>query len=90
VSGITLDAGGLIALDRNDRRVIALVARAAERGIANHDTGDGSGTGDSQPGQAGAAFAAHSTARHGPDGPERTGCDGCRPVIGTNCDRGHR
>lgn len=33
MSGITLDAGGLIALDRNDRRVIALVARAAERGM---------------------------------------------------------
>jgi predicted nucleic acid-binding protein len=32
VSG-TFDAGGLIALDRNDRRVIALVARAAERGF---------------------------------------------------------
>ena len=32
MSGITFDAGGLIALDRNDRRVIALVARAAERG----------------------------------------------------------
>jgi hypothetical protein len=30
--GITLDAGGLIALDRNDRRVIVLVARAAEAG----------------------------------------------------------
>ena len=30
--GITFDAGGLIALDRNDRRVLALVARAAERG----------------------------------------------------------
>lgn len=30
--GITLDAGGLIALDRDDRRVIALLARA-------HDTG---------------------------------------------------
>lgn len=28
--GITFDAGGLIALDRNDRRVIALLARAAE------------------------------------------------------------
>jgi hypothetical protein len=28
--GITLDAGGLIALDRNDRRVITLLARAAE------------------------------------------------------------
>jgi hypothetical protein len=33
VSGITFDAGGLIALDRNDRRVLALVARAAERGM---------------------------------------------------------
>ena len=30
--GVTLDAGGLIALDRNDRRVIVLVARAAEVG----------------------------------------------------------
>ena len=33
MSGITLDAGGLIALDRNDRRVLALVARATERGM---------------------------------------------------------
>jgi len=33
VSGVTFDAGGLIALDRNDRRVIVLVARAAERGM---------------------------------------------------------
>jgi hypothetical protein len=33
LSGITLDAGGLIALDRNDRRVIALVARTTERGM---------------------------------------------------------
>jgi hypothetical protein len=33
VSGVTFDAGGLIALDRNDRRVLALVARAAERGM---------------------------------------------------------
>ncbi len=28
--GITLDAGGLIAVDRNDRRVTVLLARAAE------------------------------------------------------------
>jgi predicted nucleic acid-binding protein len=28
--GITLDAGGLIALDHDDRRVIVLLARAAE------------------------------------------------------------
>jgi predicted GNAT family acetyltransferase len=33
VSGITLDAGGLIALDRNNRQVITLVARAAELGM---------------------------------------------------------
>jgi len=33
VSGATFDAGGLIALDRNDRRVLALIARAAERGM---------------------------------------------------------
>ncbi len=32
MSGITLDAGALIALDRNDRRVIALLARAAAVG----------------------------------------------------------
>jgi predicted nucleic acid-binding protein len=31
MSGIAFDAGGLIALDRNDRRVLALVARAIER-----------------------------------------------------------
>jgi hypothetical protein len=33
LSGFTFDAGGLIALDRNDRRVLALVARARERGM---------------------------------------------------------
>jgi hypothetical protein len=32
VSGVTFDAGGLIALDRNDRRVVVLLARAAETG----------------------------------------------------------
>jgi hypothetical protein len=32
VSGVTLDAGGLIALDRDDRRVVVLLARAAEIG----------------------------------------------------------
>ena len=30
MTGVTLDAGGLIAIDRDDRRVIALLARAAE------------------------------------------------------------
>ena len=33
VNGLTFDAGGLIALDRNDRRVLTLVARAMERGM---------------------------------------------------------
>jgi predicted nucleic acid-binding protein len=33
VSGVTFDAGGLIALDRNDRRTLTLVARAKERGM---------------------------------------------------------
>ncbi len=32
MSGVTLDAGGLIALDRNDRRVVVLLARSAELG----------------------------------------------------------
>jgi len=32
MSGVTLDAGGLIALDRNDRQVLVLLARAAETG----------------------------------------------------------
>jgi hypothetical protein len=30
--GVTLDAGGLIALDRDDRRVVVLLARASETG----------------------------------------------------------
>lgn len=30
--GVTLDAGALIALDRDDRRVVALLARAQETG----------------------------------------------------------
>ena len=33
MSGVTFDAGGLIALDRGDRRVLALLARVAERGL---------------------------------------------------------
>jgi predicted nucleic acid-binding protein len=33
VSGITFDAGGLIALDRNDRRALTLLARTTERGM---------------------------------------------------------
>jgi predicted nucleic acid-binding protein len=32
MSGVTLDAGALIALDRNDRRILALLARARETG----------------------------------------------------------
>lgn len=30
MAGVTLDAGGLIAVDRNDRRIVLLLARAAE------------------------------------------------------------
>lgn len=33
MNGITFDAGGLIALDRDDRRVLTLLARANERGM---------------------------------------------------------
>jgi hypothetical protein len=33
VNGITLDAGGLIAVDRNNRHVLTLLARCAERGL---------------------------------------------------------
>ncbi len=33
MSGIVFDTGGLIALDRNDRRVLTLVARSQERGL---------------------------------------------------------
>ncbi len=32
MSGLTLDAGGLIALDKNDRKVLVLIAEAARRG----------------------------------------------------------
>ena len=33
MTGFTFDAGGLIALDRDDRRVIVLLVRARERGL---------------------------------------------------------
>lgn len=33
MSGLTFDAGGLIALDRNNRQVLTLLARARERGM---------------------------------------------------------
>jgi hypothetical protein len=32
MSGVTFDAGALIALDRDDRRVVVLLARARETG----------------------------------------------------------
>jgi predicted nucleic acid-binding protein len=32
LNGVTFDAGGLIALDRNDRQVLVLLSRALERG----------------------------------------------------------
>ncbi len=34
MSGVTLDAGGLIAFEENDRRVLALLVRARERGMS--------------------------------------------------------
>ncbi len=33
MAGVTFDAGGLIALDRNDRRVVVLLARAAQTNV---------------------------------------------------------
>ena len=33
MNGLTFDAGGLLALDRNDRRVLTLIARVTERGM---------------------------------------------------------
>ncbi|MGO9835226.1 MAG: PIN domain-containing protein [Polyangiaceae bacterium] len=33
MSGITLDAGALIAFERNDRHVVSVIARALERGL---------------------------------------------------------
>jgi hypothetical protein len=33
MSGLTFDAGGLIAFERNDRRVVALVSRAVQEGV---------------------------------------------------------
>ncbi len=33
MSGLAFDAGGLIALDRGDRRLLVLLARAAERAL---------------------------------------------------------
>jgi predicted nucleic acid-binding protein len=32
MAGVTMDAGGLIGIDRNDRRVLVLLARARETG----------------------------------------------------------
>jgi hypothetical protein len=43
MNGITFDADGLIALDRNDRRVIVLLARAAQLGIRRSVCSAGSG-----------------------------------------------
>jgi predicted nucleic acid-binding protein len=33
VSGLTLDAGALVAFERNDRAVVAIIARACERRV---------------------------------------------------------
>ena len=40
MNGITLDAGGLIALDRDDRRVIALLVRADKLWHTRYSDGD--------------------------------------------------
>jgi hypothetical protein len=34
MSGVTLDAGALIAFDRNDRRVVSVIARALEQRLS--------------------------------------------------------
>jgi hypothetical protein len=34
MTGVTLDAGGLIAVDRDDRRIVVLLARARETGAS--------------------------------------------------------
>jgi len=34
MAGLTLDAGALIAFERNDRRVVALIAQSLERGYS--------------------------------------------------------
>ena len=33
MSGLTLDAGALIAFERNDRRTVAILVRALEQGV---------------------------------------------------------
>ena len=35
MAGVTLDAGALIGLDRDDRRIVVLLARARETGVAD-------------------------------------------------------
>jgi hypothetical protein len=67
VSGIVFDAGGLIALDRNDRRVLALIAPRGGAGSAHHYSGDRLGAGDPQARAPGATFASHPATQHRPD-----------------------
>lgn len=47
--GVTLDAGGLIALDRDDRRMVVLLARARDRS-PRYRAGVGPGSGHPQAG----------------------------------------
>ena len=48
--GVTLDAGGLIALDRDDRRMVVLLARARETAARVTRAGVGPGSGHPQAG----------------------------------------
>ena len=50
MSGVTMDAGGLIALDRDDRRVVVLLARARETGGPRDSAGVRPGSGHPQAG----------------------------------------
>jgi hypothetical protein len=58
VSGITLDAGGLIALDRNDRRIVVLLTGAIERGLRVTVPATGARAGNSKSGGTGTDLTA--------------------------------
>src|ERR1035438_970618 len=57
---------------------------------AYYNSGNGAGTGHSNPRQAGPPLPANSTGWYGPYSAGRTGRDGCRPIVGTNRDGRHR
>ena len=90
VSGITFDAGGLIALDRNDRRVLALLARAAERGMRITIPATALAQAIRNPARQARLSRLIRQAGHGPHCARRTGRNGCRPFVGTNGHGRHR